>query len=187
MHLGEGSLHGEKRVTQANAGVGEPTRVDDQPREIAHMESVDQLTLVIRLHRINKVQAGSGSRRCDRGLNLGHTLGHALEQAAGYQNLLHGEAVGYGLRAALQIGVELGVTPAPLAARGIALLDALGLGVAPRTEPVAALLAAAGRDKKVAEAKIRWVLASDDGYVIRNDVPASLVERAAAAMLAGVK
>jgi shikimate kinase/3-dehydroquinate synthase len=120
-------------------------------------------------------------------LNLGHTLGHALEQAAGYQNLLHGEAVGYGLRAALQIGVELGVTPAPLAARGVALLDALGLGVAPRSEPVAVLLTAAGRDKKVAEAKIRWVLASNDGYVIRNDVPASLVERAAAAMLAGVK
>ena len=40
---------------------------------------------------------------------------------------------------------------------------------------------------KVAEAKIRWVLASDEGYVIRNDVPASLVERAAAAMLAGSK
>ena len=65
------------------------------------------------------------------------------------------------------------------------LLNALGLGVAPRTETVAALLAAASRDKKVAEAKIRWVLASDEGYVIRNDVPASLVERAAAAMLAG--
>jgi len=120
-------------------------------------------------------------------LNLGHTLGHALEQAAGYENLLHGEAVGYGLRAALQIGRELGVTPAALAARGTALLDKLGLGVAPRTEPVAALLAAAGRDKKVAEAKIRWVLASADGYVIHSDVPASLVERAAAAMLAGAK
>ena len=120
-------------------------------------------------------------------LNLGHTLGHALEQAAGYENLLHGEAVGYGLRAALQIGRELGITPATLAARGTALLDALGLGVASRTEPVAALLAAAGRDKKVAESKIRWVLASADGYVIHSDVPASLVERAASAMLAGAK
>ncbi|NDH28034.1 MAG: hypothetical protein EBX81_01745 [bacterium] len=120
-------------------------------------------------------------------LNLGHTLGHALEQAANYKNLLHGEAVGYGLRAALQIGLELGVTPPGLAARGRSLLDALDLGVAPRTESVTSLLAAAGRDKKVAESKIRWVLASHDGYVIRNDVPASLVERAAAAMLAGVK
>ena len=120
-------------------------------------------------------------------LNLGHTLGHALEQAAGYQNLLHGEAVGYGLRAALQIGRELGVTSAGLATRGTRLLDALGLGVAPRTESVTALLAAAARDKKVADAKIRWILASDEGYVVRNDVPASLVERAAAAMLAGAK
>jgi hypothetical protein len=35
------------------------------------MESVDQLTLVIRLHRVNKVQAGSGSCCCNRGLDLG--------------------------------------------------------------------------------------------------------------------
>ena len=118
-------------------------------------------------------------------LNLGHTLGHALEQAAGYQNLLHGEAVGYGLRAALYIGRELGVTPVPLADRALALLDALDLGVAPRTESVADLLAAAGRDKKVADSKIRWVLVNNDGYLVRNDVPASLVERAAVAMLAG--
>lgn len=120
-------------------------------------------------------------------LNLGHTLAHALEQAAGYQNLLHGEAVGYGLRAALQIGVEHGVTPAPLAERGIALLNALGLGVKPRGESVAALFKAASRDKKVADAKIRWVLATAEGYAIRNDVPASLVERAATAMLAGAR
>ena len=37
-------------------------------------------------------------------LNLGHTLGHALEAADGYATLLHGEAVAYGLRAAARIG-----------------------------------------------------------------------------------
>ena len=120
-------------------------------------------------------------------LNLGHTLGHALEQAAGYRDLLHGEAVGYGLRAALQIGVEVGVTPPVTAARGLALLDELGLGAAPRNEPVGALLAAVRRDKKVESARIRWVLASASGYLVRDDVPASLVERAAAAMLAGAR
>ncbi|MES1239797.1 MAG: 3-dehydroquinate synthase family protein, partial [Chloroflexota bacterium] len=37
-------------------------------------------------------------------LNLGHSLGHAIEAAAGFAGLLHGEAVAYGLRAAARIG-----------------------------------------------------------------------------------
>ena len=118
-------------------------------------------------------------------LNLGHTLGHALEQAANYKGILHGEAVGYGLRAALTIGQELGVTPAARASRALALLDALGLGVAPRRESPTALVEAATRDKKVAGGKIRWVLATERAYEIRDDVPASLVLRAATQMLAG--
>jgi 3-dehydroquinate synthase len=118
-------------------------------------------------------------------LNLGHTLGHALEQAANYKGILHGEAVGYGLRAALTIGQELGVTPAARASRALALLDALGLGVAPRRESPATLLEATTRDKKVAGGKIRWVLATERAFEIRDDVPASLVLRAATQMLAG--
>jgi shikimate kinase/3-dehydroquinate synthase len=118
-------------------------------------------------------------------LNLGHTLGHALEQAANYKGILHGEAVGYGLRAALIIGQELGVTPAGRASRALALLDALGLGVAPRRESPAALVEATTRDKKVAGGKIRWVLATERAFEIRDDVPASLVLRAATLMLAG--
>jgi shikimate kinase/3-dehydroquinate synthase len=118
-------------------------------------------------------------------LNLGHTLGHALEQAANYKGILHGEAVGYGLRAALAIGQELGVTPAARASRALALLDALGLGVAPRRESPAALVEATTRDKKVVGGKIRWVLATERAFKIRDDVPASLVLRAATQMLAG--
>ncbi len=49
-------------------------------------------------------------------LNLGHTLSHALEAATGYR-LRHGEAVAYGLRAALDIGLAMGITPVPIAAR----------------------------------------------------------------------
>ena len=50
-------------------------------------------------------------------LNLGHSIGHALEAAAGYGELLHGEAVAYGLRAACRIGMDVGVTPPERAAR----------------------------------------------------------------------
>ncbi len=44
-------------------------------------------------------------------LNFGHTFGHAIELE---QNLKHGEAVGLGILMALQLGIDLGVTPADL-------------------------------------------------------------------------
>jgi 3-dehydroquinate synthase len=49
---------------------------------------------------VNKDERESGLRMI---LNLGHTVGHALEQATGYKVLLHGEAVGWGMVAALAI------------------------------------------------------------------------------------
>jgi len=137
--------------------------------------------------KCNVVAADEREAGLRMSLNLGHTLGHALEQAANYKGILHGEAVGYGLRAALTIGVELGVTPAPRATRVLALLDALGLGAATRRESPAALVEASTHDKKVASGKIRWVLPTAKSFVIRDDVPASLVLRAATQMLAGNK
>src|SRR4029450_3245379 len=60
-------------------------------------------------------------------LNLGHSLGHAFEAAGGFGELLHGEAVAAGLRAAARIGEELGVTPPDRRRRIEALLDVLAL------------------------------------------------------------
>ena len=52
-------------------------------------------------------------------LNLGHTIGHGVEAAAGYGGLLHGEAVAVGLSAALWLSVQLhDLDPAVLAADG---------------------------------------------------------------------
>jgi 3-dehydroquinate synthase len=45
-------------------------------------------------------------------LNYGHTAGHAVERAAGYRRLRHGEAVSIGMIAAARVGVLLGITPA---------------------------------------------------------------------------
>ncbi len=118
-------------------------------------------------------------------LNLGHTVAHALEATDGYATLLHGEAVGYGLRAATRIGRALGVTPAGRADRIEGLLDTLDLGQAPLPYPPGEVLAAAGADKKHLGGRLRWVLPTADGVVVRDDVPADLVAEAVAAVLAG--
>jgi 3-dehydroquinate synthase len=117
-------------------------------------------------------------------LNLGHSLGHAFEASAGYGGLLHGEAVAYGLRAAARIGVEAAVTPPDRAARIERLLDALDLATEPLPYPLDQVLDHLTTDKKHAGGRLRWVLPTDDGVVVRDDIDPALVERAATALLA---
>ena len=119
-------------------------------------------------------------------LNLGHSLGHAFEAAGGFRDLLHGEAVAYGLRAAARIGRALGVTPADRAARIEELLSSLRLAVAPLPYPLDNVLGALATDKKHAAGSLRWVLPTAGGIVVRDDVPAELVKRVAAGLLASV-
>jgi shikimate kinase / 3-dehydroquinate synthase len=126
---------------------------------------------------------GSGGRIS---LNLGHSLGHAYEAAGGFRDLIHGEAVAYGLRAAIRIGRELEVTPADRAERIEGLLTSLGLAVAPLPYSLDAVLAALATDKKHAAGSLRWVLPTADGIVVRDDVPTELVERVAAGLLTPV-
>ena len=137
--------------------------------------------------KVNVVAADERERQAAGGriiLNLGHSLGHAVEAAAGYADLLHGEAVAYGLRAACRIGVELGVTPPERAARVERLLDRLELARSLLPYPLATVLDHLATDKKHADGSLRWVLPTANGVVVRDDVAAATVERAAASLLA---
>ncbi|HTE53303.1 MAG TPA: iron-containing alcohol dehydrogenase [Kofleriaceae bacterium] len=62
-----------------------------------------------------------------RVLNLGHTLGHAIEAELGGDQILHGEAVAFGIAVATVIGLERGLCPRVDAGRILALLDAYDL------------------------------------------------------------
>jgi len=117
-------------------------------------------------------------------LNLGHSLGHAVEAAAGYRDLLHGEAVAYGLRAACAIGEAIGVTPPERTRRISALLDALSLATEPLPYQLETVLDRLGADKKHAAGKLRWVLPATTGVEIRDDVPPEIVANAAGSLLA---
>ena len=93
---------------------------------------------------VNKDERENGLRMI---LNLGHTIGHAIEQVTKYKILLHGEAVGWGMIASLFVAHRRHSITGAQAARIESLihlygpLPALDLR-APR------LLAAAGSDKK---------------------------------------
>jgi shikimate kinase/3-dehydroquinate synthase len=92
-------------------------------------------------------------------LNLGHTVGHAIEAASGYERYRHGEAVGLGLLAALRL------SDAPeLRTEVEAILRRHGLPVSldPAVE-VEATLSALQRDKKRTAAGVGFVLLSEPG------------------------
>ena len=125
-------------------------------------------------------RGGTGGRIA---LNLGHSIGHALEAAAGYGGLLHGEAVAYGLRAATRMGLEAGVTPPERTERIGRLLDTLGLATELLPYPLETVMAHLAADKKHTAGRLRWVIPSADGVVVRDDIEPAMVERAAAALL----
>jgi 3-dehydroquinate synthase len=84
-------------------------------------------------------------------LNLGHTVGHALETVGGYERLLHGEAVAYGLRAALELS---GLPADSPAGKLIRRLKAPPLGRMAASD----VLEAMRTDKKVSGGRVKFVL-----------------------------
>ena len=103
-------------------------------------------------------------------LNFGHTVGHAVEAASGYE-LLHGEAVSLGMVAALSLGVSLGVTPAGVSARTRALLGRLGLPIDVERRLTPEVLGRIDVDKKRRGQSVRFVLVGEPGTAFLRDIP----------------
>jgi shikimate kinase/3-dehydroquinate synthase len=92
-------------------------------------------------------------------LNLGHTVGHAIESAGGYGRYRHGEAVGLGLLAALRLSDAGGLRDEVaelLQAHGLPVV--LDAGIDPD-----AVMEAIGRDKKATGDGVGFVLLGDPG------------------------
>lgn len=101
-----------------------------------------------------------------RTLNLGHTIGHALEVESGYR-LAHGQAVVLGLRAVAAIAARRGAEPG-LAERIDAVVSALGYQLR-RDFDAAVVRAAMTRDKKRQRGRQRWILPLAVGRVSEVD------------------
>ncbi len=114
-------------------------------------------------------------------LNLGHTISHALEAATGYR-IRHGEAVAYGLRAALEIGVSMRSRRRRSRPGRHASSTASSWRPSPSTCRLDEILSYVEGDKKRRGGRTRWVLVGSDAVTIRDDVPASVVEAAVASL-----
>jgi 3-dehydroquinate synthase len=91
-------------------------------------------------------------------LNFGHTVGHAIENIAGYGRYGHGQAVSIGMSAITRNGEREGITRPGTSERLDALLTRLGLPLAAEGVGTARILEAAAFDKKAAGDSIDLVL-----------------------------
>ena len=100
-------------------------------------------------------------------LNFGHTIGHAIENTAGYGKYLHGEAISIGQVAAAHLSKELLQLPGDAVDRIRRLFVAAGLPVTIRLNAVQTrrMFEAMKLDKKVSAGEIKFVLAEQLGKV----------------------
>ncbi len=108
-------------------------------------------------------------------LNLGHTIGHALEQASGYGRLLHGEAVAMGLAWEAVFSRRQGTTPPALERRVIDLLLDMGFSLDDSAVPIPAISEAIGMDKKKLVSDIDMPLLTGPGSCVLTRIPVSVL------------
>jgi len=157
--------------------------------DVAALTPVVARSAAAKVAVVEQDERESGQRRL---LNLGHTLGHALESALGYATLTHGEAVAYGLLFALRLaeGRRLDGAEPELFARLRRLLARLDLPPLPAAALDADdLLERMARDKKGRESGLTWVLpaciggGAAEGRTV-DDLPGGEVRAALLAFLA---
>ena len=95
-----------------------------------------------------------------RTLNFGHTVGHAIEAVTKYRRFRHGEAVAYGMLAALSLGAQRGITPQDAYDTVARLIAKLGPLPPVADLPAKEILTAIGHDKKIVDRTLHFVIAS---------------------------
>jgi 3-dehydroquinate synthase len=149
-------------------------------RDTKTLEKVIAASIRIKANVVNRDERESGLRMI---LNLGHTVGHALEQVTRYKALLHGEAVGWGMIAALFLAKRRGTISLSQFQRLENSIHLYGPLPSLRLRPTK-VIAATGADKKNIGGVRRFVLPVGIGdAVVVEDVSPPELEAAVSYML----
>lgn len=126
----------------------------------AALRPIVRSAIEAKLRVVRDDERESGARAL---LNLGHTVGHALEAHGAYTRLLHGEAVAVGTVLELRACERLGLTPSGMAARAEALFLRLGLPTGASSEDLAAAWPFVMSDKKRAATTVKLPVVTGPG------------------------
>src|SRR5450432_4307121 len=141
-------------------------------RDPVELEGLIAQSVKLKAEVVSADEREGGLRRV---LNLGHTIGHALEAETRYSHLLHGEAVAWGMIAAANIALSVGRTDSVTAGR---IADAvLSLGRLPEVNVNSRkILARLQSDKKTQNGVVHFILPREIGKVeVASDVPSAAV------------
>lgn len=141
-------------------------------RDPKALERVIAASIRMKAEVVNKDERESGLRMI---LNFGHTVGHALEQVTGYKAMLHGEAVGWGMVAALAVARRRGTISGAQMERMERVIARYGPLPALDLRP-ARIVAATAADKKNLGGVRRFVLpvGIGDAGVVEDVTPVEL-------------
>jgi shikimate kinase/3-dehydroquinate synthase len=121
--------------------------------------ALDDVVFACARHKCAVVAADERDAGLRQTLNLGHTIGHAIEAASGYERYRHGEAVGLGLLAVLRLSEADELREEIEAAL---VRHGLPVWLDPAVEPEA-VLEALQRDKKRTARGVEFVLLAEPG------------------------
>jgi 3-dehydroquinate synthase len=157
--------------------IGAPHLIDDLEAQhgTSHPEvGASQIARALRV-KIEVVEEDPYEQGRRAVLNLGHTVGHALETLSQFE-LRHGEAVAIGIVAAARIAVALCRAERATADRIVALLAQYGLPVRCPALDAGDIWRAMAHDKKRRQGTLRWILPDAIGEVsVVSDVPQKTV------------
>jgi 3-dehydroquinate synthase len=141
-------------------------------REPKALEKVIAASIRMKAGVVNRDERENGLRMI---LNLGHTVGHSIEQVTRYKALLHGEAVGWGMIAALYVAHRRKSITGTQAARLESLIHRYG-PLPPFKASVRKIVASTGSDKKNVGGVRRFVLpiGIGDAGVVEDVTPGEL-------------
>jgi 3-dehydroquinate synthase len=141
-------------------------------RDPVKLEWIIAESVKLKAEVVSSDERENGLRRV---LNLGHTIGHALEAQTGYRHFLHGEAVAWGMIASAKIASAMDLIDGAGASRITDATRALGPlpKVQSRSRDILGLLKS---DKKTRNGVVHFVLPREIGKVeIASDVPEQVV------------
>jgi 3-dehydroquinate synthase len=147
-------------------------------RDAATLATVIARCCEIKADVVGQDETESGLRAI---LNFGHTIGHAIENSAGYGKYLHGEAIAIGQVAAARLSHKILALPSLDVERIKKLFVHAGLPVKIKLDVVQrkTLFSAMKLDKKVSGGEVKFVLARKIGQVVWGQRVSDLLIRQA--------